>query len=166
MALALVVGYSPHFVIKLLTPSLSFFESGRTDSYEYILGHYFNWEYFKRNVMSVLIDSSWSEYSAKEVRRRALLEANPLLMLSPLGIVLLAYARKYRELMLMGFALLVMVFYLAGGNMHPLKLKYHCLRYPSLAYPLLFFSAFYCIATAGDALERLVRRMRSSGRPA
>lgn len=135
-------GYLPHLLIKLAATE-SLLDSGRKHSYPELLGRYVNWQKFINNFMPVIIDSRLSDAPWEKVGRPSLLQANPLLAVAPFGLFMLALARKYKALLLVAVSLAFLFFYLSGDNVSAEKLKFHCLRYPSAAYPALYFCSFY-----------------------
>lgn len=162
-ALFFVLAYMPNLIIKFMVVG-SVFENVRpTDAgmgYMEKLSNYFSLSGFLRNIIEVVIDSSHSEIA--NVNRLALLQANPLFWLAPLGFLLYCYHHTYKNFFIYFLLIsgLLLIFYLAGENMSAEKLKFHCLRYISPAFIALSFLAIYTISLGWQYYEKLINKIQ------
>lgn len=133
------------------------FSSGRGNSYGDVKSEYLQPSLLYRNTWEVIIDSR--KYVDKplhpviaaqcvtpgacstEPNRQSLLQEAPWLWLAPFGLALFIFKKKYPLAVKLYIIVSVglMVFYLSGGNMAAIKLKFHTLRYISPAFIALNF---------------------------
>ena len=106
---------------------------------------------FVENVEETIIDSN--RFTHLDAQRRALLEAAPWLLLSPIGMGFIIFSKRYPLglKLFLGVSLVIAAFYLSGENMSAAKLKYHCLRYISSTFIILNFSV---IVAAKEIYEK------------
>jgi hypothetical protein len=100
----------------------------REQSYSGTAHSYFSPANFARNIRDVVIDADFAKINT---RRDALLESSPWLWLGLAGIVIVFVSHRYHVLtkLWVAMSLLLIAFYLSGGNVSAAKLKVHCIRY-------------------------------------
>jgi hypothetical protein len=128
----------------------------REQSYSGTAHSYFSPANFARNVRDVVVDADFAKVSA---RRDALFESSPWLWLGLVGIIIVFVSRRYHLLtkLWVAMSLLLIAFYLSGGNVSAAKLKVHCIRYITPGLIAVHFGVAVAIAEG----IRLVRKGRA-----
>lgn len=162
-----ILCYAPQLLVRAAVVG-SVTSSGRTVSYDDIAHAYFSISHLHTNIWSTIIDSRHVPgvpYPGPNVHRPALLQAAPWLWLSPIGIGLVFFARRYAAglKIFFGASIVLMLFYLSGNNMSAGKLPFHCLRYIAPAFIMLNLAV---IIVAREVVRLIVRQVRPPRTPA
>jgi hypothetical protein len=157
-----VVVALPGLVIKqhALGSIISAGPGRREQSYSGTAHSYFSPANFARNFRDVIVDADFAKINA---RRDALLESSPWLWLGLVGIVIVFVSHRYHLLtkLWVAMSLLLIAFYLSGGNVSAAKLKVHCIRYLTPGLIAVHFGVAVAIAEG----IRLVRTARHGAPP-
>jgi hypothetical protein len=133
----------------------------REQSYSGTAHSYFSPANFARNLRDVVVDADFAKINA---RRDALFESSPWLWLGVVGIVIVFVSRRYHLLtkLWVAMSLLLIAFYLSGGNVSAAKLKVHCIRYMTPGLIAVHFG----VAVAISEGIRFLRKGRAHPQPA
>jgi hypothetical protein len=136
-AIATFVAALPGLVIKWIVLG-SIFATGRDG--DYTGQGYFSFGRIWQNLLGTIVNS---DFAPKDYNRISLFEAQPWLWLAPIGLVIFFVSRRFSLLakFYMFMSLVLILFYLSGGNVTAARLRYHCLRYMSPAYIALTLAA-------------------------
>lgn len=141
-AVILLISLAPQAIVKQKVLG-SATRGGNDRSYGTVSEKYLKPSLFVRNMKEVVVYSGRDE----NVRRPALLQAAPWLLISPFGFLLILLGRKW-PLGLKIFVVIsagLFIFYISGANMSAKKLKFNCLRYIAPSFIMLNFTTVVAI---------------------
>ena len=134
----LAIGYLPQLAVKYKVLG-NILDTGRMDesrgvSYISKLIDYFSLEHLTTNSIDVLVNSSIREVN--HGGRLSILQSNPWFWLTPVGIFYFLKKKNEKTTIkvFVLISLVLLVFYLAGGNMGAYKLRFFCIRYVIPSY--------------------------------
>jgi hypothetical protein len=165
----LIIGYSPQLIVKYKVLG-DILNTGRMDdskgmSYISKLIDYFSLEHLTYNSIDVLFNSSIREVN--HGGRLSILQSNPWFWLTPVGIFYFLKKKNEKSTMkvFVLISLVLLVFYLAGGNMGAYKLRFFCIRYVIPSYIAFNFVIICLLQYLYDRYkERAIRKLLKSAK--